>query len=152
MALSTIRMSRYGIAVLMMCHGWQVHAEVLIDNAWVREGPPSATVMAGFLTIKNDGPAPIRLIGVSSPQFERVEIHRSDIVHGIARMTHKVQIEIRNGERLDFKPGDYHLMLIKRKSNLRAGANITLVLHFDTIENQTVVAIVRVDPPSGKTN
>lgn len=120
-----------------------VAAELTVLNAWVREAPPGAAVLAGYLTLSNPGPTDQALIKARSPQFEAVELHQTVHQQGIARMLPQAQITLTPGATLKMEPGGYHLMLIHPKVLLKAGATVSLVLEFSDGTSQEVKASVK---------
>lgn len=108
------------------------------EAPWVREAPPGARALAGYLSIVNHGGADRRLVGAECPDFGRVELHRSVFENGMARMVPQESMPIPAGGRLELKPGDYHLMLIEPKRALREGDVVEVTLHFDDGSTQTV--------------
>jgi copper(I)-binding protein len=52
-------------------------AELVISQPWVREAPPTARVMAGYMNISNAGTTAVNVIAVSSPDFAKTELHRT---------------------------------------------------------------------------
>lgn len=104
-------------------------ADLQVNNPWIREAPPVATVHAAYLTLENTGTTPVVIESVSSPDFGRVEIHRSEVVDGIARMFPVGRLEIPPGGSVALAPGGYHLMLFDAQRPLQAGDSTTLLLH-----------------------
>ncbi len=51
-------------------------AGVSIRDAWVREAPPGATMMAGYMVLKNNTPRSQVLVAARSSGFGTVMIHR----------------------------------------------------------------------------
>jgi periplasmic copper chaperone A len=100
-----------------------------IRGTWVEEGPPTAKALAGYFTLKNDA-TPRALIGGASPEFARVEIHRTEAVAGTFRMVAVKRLALKAGEEMRFAPGGFHLMLLKPKHPLRAGDQVRIVLRF----------------------
>jgi copper(I)-binding protein len=45
-----------------------------VENPWARATPNGAKVGGGYLTIKNDGTAPDKLVGGSSPIAQKLEV------------------------------------------------------------------------------
>ena len=115
--------------------------ELVIEGAWIRLPPPGANT-AGYMTLVNDGDAPIRLTGVSSDSVERVELHESSVEGGVARMRHIHAIDIPAHGRVSLAPRGLHLMLI-RPETLVEGATVRLVLELDGGATQTVDVPVR---------
>lgn len=101
---------------------------LMIADAWVREGPPTARVLAGYMRLMNHSDAPITVHGVESSAFGRVEMHRTVVENGVARMLPQETLTVPPHGELVLEPGGYHLMLIDAKAPLRAGDRITLTL------------------------
>lgn len=121
-------------------------AETLnVSNAWVRQGPPTAQVLAAYMTLENPGAQDIAVTGASSPQFETVEIHRTEIVDGMARMIPQERLTIPAGGSVTLEPGGLHLMLINAKQPLAADATVHIELRFDGGGSLSVDAPVRAD-------
>jgi copper(I)-binding protein len=59
---------------------------IYLDHPMIEEAPPNAPVLGGYLSIQNMGDADDRLIAIESPAAEKVELHRSTVTDGIARM------------------------------------------------------------------
>jgi len=105
--------------------------DLVIKHPWVREAPPTAGVLAGYMTLINRGKSPVTMTSVNSPVFERVEMHRTSIENGIARMLPQDVIHIPPGSQVVFEPGGLHLMLIGPHQPLRSGDTVTLYLELD---------------------
>ena len=100
-----------------------------MTEAQVREGPPNAHVLAGFLTIKNNGGRLEELLGAESSAFEKVEIHMTYLDNGMMRMKQVPIMKVAPGQTIQFKPGGFHLMLINPKHAIKAGDAIEIMLH-----------------------
>jgi len=116
-------------AVLGMLATASAAAELDISQSWVREAPPNARVMAGYMNIRNAGPTTVQVIAVSSPSFTRAELHRTVVEEGVARMEPVGQLEIAAGSSVSLEPGGLHLMLIEPQQVLQEGDSVTLVIH-----------------------
>ncbi len=92
----------------------------------IAEAPPGARVMAAFMEIHNSGEQDIRIEQISSPSFERVEMHLSSENNGIASMQQQKFLTVKAASTLTLAPGSYHLMLIKPARRYLEGENITL--------------------------
>jgi periplasmic copper chaperone A len=106
-------------------------------------GEPQASVpVAGssqiVITIANDGNGKDELVGASTPAALGVEIHVSEIEEGRATMRELDAVEIRAGERVRFRPGALHLMLVVPDETVVEGGTFDLTLHFDRSEDLTV--------------
>ncbi len=111
---------------------------VTVEDAWIREAPPGAKALAGYLTAVNASAQERRLVAAESPAFDRIELHRSVFEGGVARMLAQDSMPIPAGGRLVLKPGDYHLMMIKPKDPLHQGDEVEVTLILD---NQTKLRI-----------
>ena len=100
-----------------------------VHNAWVREAPPSASILAAYMSLHNHSGKTHTVMSITSPQFSRVEIHRTEIKNDIAHMLPVSKIIISPNGKVLFEPGGLHLMLIKPKKKYRSGDKIQLTLH-----------------------
>ena len=103
--------------------------ELEVHNAWVREAPPSVKMLAAYLSLHNHTDKTHTILSITSPQFSRVEIHRTEIKNDIARMLPVSKIIISPNGKVLFEPGGLHLMLIKPKKKTRSGDKIQFTLH-----------------------
>jgi copper(I)-binding protein len=104
--------------------------EVAVRNAWIREAPPGATMMAGYLELRNSTSRQQVLVAASSSGFESVTMHRTVVRGGMAGMERLPQIELATNVGLIFAPGGNHLMLMNPKQALRAGDVVVVKLEF----------------------
>lgn len=114
-----------------------------VEDAWVREAPPGAMALAAYMNIRNTGDSDRKLVSASSADFGAVELHRSIVEGGMARMVPQESMPIPAGGELALKPGDYHLMLLRPKSALEEGDQVTLSLSFDDGSSVEVTMPVR---------
>lgn len=93
----------------------------------IPEAPPGAGAMAAYMTIVNDSDRAHVIENVSSPEFDRVDIHRSVIEDGVARMEAMESLHIPPNETLSLSPGGIHLMLLDPPRRYTDGEQLTLV-------------------------
>ncbi len=105
-------------------------ADVSVRDAWVREAPPGAAMMAGYMVLQNKTSRSQVLVAASSSSFQTVMIHRTIAKEGMTGMEHAPQIELLPKASLLFAPGGYHLMLLHPKRTLRAGDRVEITLEF----------------------
>lgn len=125
------RLSRILIACGLVGALLPAHAEITVDDPWIREAPPGASALAGYLTLENQTDETRRLVGGESPAFGRVELHRTEQDDGVMRMRQAEHFEVSPGERFVLTTGGAHLMLMRPKRRLSAGDTVPVVLHFD---------------------
>lgn len=84
--------------------------------------------MAAYMTIENPGASPRRITAISSDDFAEVQIHRSVLDKGIARMQQLEYLTVEPGSRLELNPGGLHLMLIEPVREFELGEIVLLEL------------------------
>lgn len=105
-------------------------ADLMVKDRWIREAPPTAAALAGYMVIENGGDSDRVLVGAESPLFASVMLHRTIMEEGMAKMIHQRSISIPAGGSLTFEPNGYHLMLMKPKKQLKAGDKVEITLKF----------------------
>ncbi|MFT5395232.1 MAG: copper(I)-binding protein [Gammaproteobacteria bacterium] len=116
--------------------------EVRFSDAWISEAPPTVSVLAGYANIYNASDKPIALIKVSSPNFSKIEIHRSVLNGDMVSMEKQESLEIPAKNTIKLSPGDLHLMLFDPDKPLRSGDTATLNFSFSDGHNQSIEAQV----------
>ncbi len=116
---------------------------IVIRDAWIREAPPHATVLAGYMILENQSDKSQSLISVSATAFGRVMIHRTEQKDGMAHMVHQKQVTIPAKGKIIFAPGGYHMMLMEPKRSLQAGDQATVDLNFADQSKLSVIFEVR---------
>jgi len=96
-----------------------------------RATPKGSQTAIGYMTIKNNGTTPDRLIGGSVDVADHFELHVTTIENGIARMRELSDIEIKPGQVVEFKPGGSHVMFVNLKHPLSKGEHINGTLVFE---------------------
>lgn len=137
-------------AALLALPALPAMAEVTVEDAWVRAAPPGAGVMAGYMTLGNNGETEITLTGAHSPQFTRVEFHRTrQNEHGSMSMVRIRTLTLAPGETQRFSPGGQHLMLIAPHEQPEAGDSVQIVLETGSgDEIELTLPVRRADPGS----
>jgi len=102
-----------------------------------------ASMLAGYLQITNTTDNVAVLVGVSSPEFRKVEIHRTEMVDDIARMIRQERIAVPANRALVFEPGSYHLMLMMPTLPLSAGDTVSFRVEFEGGQSVDVDAPVK---------
>ncbi len=103
-------------------------SEISVDDAWVREAPPNAMMLAGYATLKNNTDQDQTLTFAKSDQFKMVEIHKTIVVDGVAKMRRQDNLVIPAGDTLELKPGSYHLMLMHPQAALKLDDEVTVTI------------------------
>ena len=140
-----VRYKRFAVGVLLLITGLLAVADssVVVRDAWVREAPPGAPVLAAYFTLENPGSKADKLVAVRGADFDQIEIHATEIRAGVARMIALAALSIPPHALVKLAPGGYHLMLHHPRRALAAGMSVTLELRFESGTHLTVVAPVR---------
>jgi copper(I)-binding protein len=141
-------MKRVMLALTLAANSWLAAAQpdIQIENAWVREAPPSARMLAAYMTLKNSADQDKVLVEVQSPAFSHVMLHKSEVIDGMARMIHLDEVVIPAGGSVQLEPGGLHLMMPAPETRLSAGDRVPLVLMFADGNRIEVQAEVRKRP------
>ena len=132
-----------GLPGISAAHDFKV-GSLELKHPWSAKAPPVAPVLGGYLTIVNTGSEPDRLVGGSTPVAERLELHESSLVDGVARMRPaRGGIEIPAGEPLNLQPGGAHIMLVNPKQRPAEGEKFTATLQFEKAGQVEVEFVVQ---------
>ena len=113
----------------------------------VRASLGNAPTAAAYLTVRNAGGAPDRLVGAECDCAAMVMAHNTIVDDGVARMAHEPAVTIPAGGVVAFQPGGLHLMMTGLKAPIRAGTQVTITLRFEESGPMPVV-FTAVDTPS----
>src|SRR5690606_41575273 len=76
---------------------------VTVSNCWIR-ALPNRLPSAAYFTLTNSGDRDAVLVGAQSKAFEKVMLHASKTVNGMAAMVHADKIEVPAGDSFQFAP------------------------------------------------
>ena len=83
------------------------------------------------------------LNSASSPLFERIEFHNTNVTDGVAMMHRLDEVMIPALGSITFEPGGHHLMLINASRTVRDGDRIPLSFIFSDGTRLEMIADVR---------
>lgn len=126
-----------------MATGTALAAGLTVSDAWSRSTPPGVTVGVAYFTLTNDTGKSDRLLKISSPVAEKVQVHRTEILDGIARMREVSVLHVAAGETVKFEPNGIHLMLMGLRKPLVEGQTFELDLVFEVAGRKNVKVAVR---------
>ena len=140
-------MNRYIVGIILFTVLSPLQAETLkLKDARINEAPPGAPVMAGYMTIVNNSDQTRSIVSVTSPDYEAVEMHRSYIEDGVAKMEKVNAFSVAPKKILKLAPRGNHLMLIKPKKRYRQGEMIVLNLtEEDGTEHRLIITITKLE-------
>ena len=106
-------------------------AQLEIEKPWARATAPGARVAAGYMTVRNRGGLPDRLVAASSPAAARVETHVHVREGEIVRMREVPGYDVPANGAFVLKPGGAHLMFMEIKRPFKEGEKIPVTLKFE---------------------
>ncbi|MEW6596775.1 MAG: copper chaperone PCu(A)C [Pseudomonadota bacterium] len=112
------------------------NAAIEVKEATIRPPFHGATMTAGYMTLKNAGPAD-RLVGVSCDCADKVELHETMVHDGMAHMMATPVVSVPAGGEVKFAPGGRHLMIVGLKAPLHPGDKAKITLQFEHAGKQT---------------
>jgi periplasmic copper chaperone A len=132
-----LKLSARSLAAVFICVSAAAFASdykaglIEIDNPWSRATPKGASTAIGYMTIKNNGTAPDRLVAASVEVAGSVEFHSMVMENGISKMRDLPSIEIKPSESVELKPGSTHAMFVDLKHSLQKGEHVPGTLTFE---------------------
>lgn len=102
--------------------------KIELHDAWIREAPPGAAVLAGYVAIENRGTADAVVESAASDDFAEVEFHEMRMDGGVMQMRGIAALALPAGETVSLAPGGLHLMLHEPKRALAAGDEVVIEL------------------------
>ncbi|WP_246029069.1 copper chaperone PCu(A)C [Parashewanella tropica] len=124
---------------------WTMAQDVMVENAWIRAMPPTSRVVPIYLTMKNNGDQPIKLLAINSPNG-RIELHQTVMKDGVMRMTPVQKIMVDSKGKTLMAPGGYHGMMMNFTQGVPTkGDSVPLTLTFNNGEKLKVMAAVKMN-------
>ncbi|MDR3416242.1 MAG: copper chaperone PCu(A)C [Nevskia sp.] len=120
-------------AILLLCHAG---AQALpaceglkVEDGWIPQAPPVATVMAGYARLSNGGDRPLHVDAVKGADFGSVELHQMSMQNGMMQMRPLRGLDLPAHGSVELAEGGKHLMLLNPRHPLQPGDNVTLEFH-----------------------
>jgi periplasmic copper chaperone A len=121
-----------GVAALCACAF--AHAQVKVDNAWVRGAVPGQMTTGAFLDVTSKSDA--KLVKVESPVAAVVEIHSSEMKNDRMTMRAVPSVALPAGKQVRFAPGGYHIMLMDLRQPVKNGEAVPLKLTVESADGK----------------
>jgi copper(I)-binding protein len=118
-------------------------ASVTAEGAWVPWAPPMLKVHVAYMTIVNRSATDKHIVGADSPDYERIELHRSAIKDGVSTMQAVEKVTVPANGRVEFAPTGLHLMLVGPRRQQAVDSHVQIVLRLSGGEQVDVAAVVR---------
>jgi hypothetical protein len=117
------------LAALLAACG-QGNPAVTVEDALVRLPAVQGNPGAAYFTLRTNH-TPMRILGVSSPQVQRIELHESEMQGGHMRMGPLEDNSFGAEGVKTFEEGGAHAMLFGINPAVRAGGTVRLNFDFD---------------------
>lgn len=115
-------------AIVLSAMSLSAFAELIMENAYIRESIPGAPNSAAFMTLNNTSDQDIVLTSVDSELARATELHNHINDEGVMRMREVPEILIPAGQSVEFKPGGLHVMFMGLANPLKQGEQGTFTL------------------------
>lgn len=129
-------------ATTAFAHDYTV-GSIKIDHPWSRATVAGIPNGVSYFVLENQGDTDDRLLAVSSPVADKVELHTHIRDGEVMRMRHVDDIAVPAGESVALEPGGLHVMLMGLKQPLEEGKNFPLTLEFEHAGSVTVDVVVQ---------
>ncbi|MDO9449847.1 MAG: copper chaperone PCu(A)C [Rugosibacter sp.] len=116
-------------------------AQIKVHSPWIRPTVPQQKATGAFMTITSTTPA--RLVGITSPVAEQVEIHEMRMENDVMTMRAVSNLPLSSGKSLELKPGGYHVMLFGLHQQIKAGDSVPLTLIIEDDHRQRTFVTVQ---------
>jgi len=117
--------------------------EIIVNDVWIPEGPPSAKATAAFMVIENHTAKEVALIAAKTDAARATEMHKMEMRNEIMEMKKIERISIPAHGKAELKPGGLHLMLIGLTKPLKEGDKVSFTLQFSNSTEKTIQAVVK---------
>jgi copper(I)-binding protein len=116
---------------------------ITIEHPWSRATPGGVMVAAGYLTIRNSGERPDRLVSVTTDIAGSAEVHEMKVVDGVMQMRPLPDgVVVPAGGEVALEPGANHLMFVGLQRPLKEGESFAATLTFEKAGSVEVTFMV----------
>ena len=105
--------------------------DLVVNHPWTRATAHGQTVAAGYVRVRNGGSDAERLLGASTPDAERIELHILVNEGDVMKMRQVKFLDLPAGGALELKPRGAHMMIIGIKRPFAKGERIPVTLKFE---------------------
>ncbi len=128
--------------------------DLRVDRPWAWATPGRVPNGAVYLTLTNQGAAPDRLVGASSPAAKHAGLHSHSMEGGVMKMQPVKAMEVIPGSPTVLAPGGLHIMLMGLTAPLKEGERFPVTLTFERAGSLEIEVIVEklgaMQPSHGK--
>ena len=117
-------------------------ATITAEKAWARATTSAAATGVVYLSLADTGPAADRLVGVATPVAAHADMHIMVMEGNVMQMRPVDAVDVKPGERIQFKPSGLHIMLTDLKQPLTRGERFPVTLDFEKAGKVDVEVLV----------
>ena len=132
----------YIFLILISLLNFTYSGKLEVKDGWVRPAGEGMNT-AFYFKVENNSDKADTLLSVNSSVAKMVQIHETFSKNGMMGMRQIKTIPIQAKSALEFKPGGYHVMVMKLKKDLKKGSLAEFTLHFKYAGDIIVKAPVR---------
>lgn len=118
-------------------------AELVIEDAWVRLAPPTASVNAAYMSLSNNTDRTISITRVDADCCAMAMLHETRQDADSVSMVHRDKLDIAPQSSVQLKPGGLHIMLMRPAQPLGEGDLVKLTIIMSDGSSHLVAAPVR---------
>ena len=115
---------------------------ITVEKAWARATTSAAATGVVYLSLADTGPAADRLVGVATPVASHADMHIMVMEGNVMQMRPVDAVDVKPGERIQFKPSGLHIMLTDLKQKLTRGERFPVTLDFEKAGKVDVEVLV----------
>lgn len=108
-------------AIVLSAMSGTAFAELIVENAHIRESIPGAPNSAAFMILKNTSAQDVVLTSATSELARATELHNHINDNGVMRMREVSEIVVPAGQSVELKPGGLHVMFMGLATPLKQG-------------------------------
>jgi copper(I)-binding protein len=115
---------------------------IKVEKAWARATTSAGATGVVYLSLADAGPAADRLIGIATPVAAHADMHIMVMEGNVMQMRPVDAVDVKPGERIQFKPSGLHIMLTNLKQPLTRGERFPVTLDFEKAGKVDVEVLV----------
>lgn len=123
-----------GCTVTAMFIATAAHAQVTVENPWVRATVPQQAGTGAFMQLTSQTDA--TLVQADSPIAKHVEVHEMVMENHVMKMRQVEGVRLPAGQVVELKPGGYHIMFIGLHGQVKEGEQVPLKLTFEDADGK----------------
>ncbi|SDK80080.1 hypothetical protein SAMN05192566_2476 [Methylophilus rhizosphaerae] len=118
---------KIGLVIISMA-GFTVsaHADLQVLDAWVKPTMPGQPVAGAYMTLVADKETEI--VDLSSPVAGKTEVHSMSMQGNVMKMKRLARVKLKAGEKMELKPGGFHIMLMELNHQIKEGEVVPISL------------------------